>query len=184
MNDATSLLAEYGALREKVDAKVAEVTDRRRDDIACRRGCSDCCAPGLTVLPVEAYAIEEHLSGGVLLPEPRQDRCAFLDRDGGCAIYEARPILCRTHGLPIFMPGGGGRGQLPVLSSQEDEDVWACGLNFTGRPPSKADVVNGNTLMALLFTVDARFREGAGLEPGAERIPLHDIASAWRGEVS
>lgn len=187
MNDPAALLAEYEALRRKIDAKVAEVTARRQDDLNCKKGCSDCCAPGLTVLPVEAYAIEEHLSGGVVLPAPREDRCTFLDEEGACAIYAARPLLCRTHGLPIHMPSGGGRGQLPVLQGQGDgdhDDVWACALNFTRRAPAKDDVVNGNTLMALLFTVDARFRERAGLERGEDRVPLDDIADAWRGAVS
>jgi uncharacterized protein len=171
------LLDEYRACLAKVDAKVAEVQDRRAADLACRAGCADCCAAGLEVLPVEAYAIEAHLAAQEpALPEPREGRCAFLDEDGLCAVYAARPLLCRSHGLPIRMPGNGGRGQLPVL----DEDTWACGLNFVDRGPEPEDVLCGTTLMALLSTVDARFRDRAGLPAGTDRVSLSSIAGAWR----
>ncbi|MFW5788732.1 MAG: hypothetical protein ACOCW3_02220, partial [Spirochaetota bacterium] len=33
-------------------------------------------------------------------PAPRR-RCAFLGRSGECTVYEGRPIICRTHGLPL-----------------------------------------------------------------------------------
>lgn len=171
------LLNEYGACVAKIDAKVAEVRERRSADIACRAGCADCCAAGLEVLPVEAYAIEQHLAErGASLPAPREGRCAFLDERDLCTVYEARPLLCRSHGLPVRMPGNGGRGQLPVL----DEDTWACGLNFVERKPAPDDVLSGTTLMALLGTVDARFRDRAGLPAGTDRVPLSSIAQAWR----
>ena len=32
------------------------------------------------------------------MPE-RQEECVFLDEDGGCGIYNVRPIICRTHGI-------------------------------------------------------------------------------------
>jgi hypothetical protein len=33
-------------------------------------------------------------------PSPR-GACAFLDASGGCRIYEDRPYVCRTQGLPL-----------------------------------------------------------------------------------
>ena len=39
--------------------------------------------------------------------------------DGQCAIYEARPLICRTHGLAIGVDGG----------------LDHCPLNFEKEPP-------------------------------------------------
>lgn len=166
-----ALLAEYRAAVAKIDAAVAAVVERRRDDLACAKGCASCCVAGLEVLPVEAFALEQHLGAHPPRSAPGSrggGACVFLDDDGACLVYEARPVLCRTHGLPLRQRGGGGRGQLPVLG----EDVFACSLNFTERAPEAADVLDATTLMALLATVDARFRERAGLEAGIDRVPL------------
>ena len=69
--------------------------------IVCRSGCADCCR-NLTVWPVEFAAILEDLrSAG--FPTPVFDEgasCGFL-REGLCQIYPFRPLICRTHGLPI-----------------------------------------------------------------------------------
>ena len=35
------------------------------------------------------------------MPE-RQEECVFLDEDGGCGIYNVRPIICRTHGICYY----------------------------------------------------------------------------------
>jgi len=129
MSDETSelegLLAEYLAVRKKVDAAVNEIAARRARDLACARGCASCCAGGLSVLGVEAVAIEHHLAteGFSAQPSPPPGGCAFLDAAGACTIYEARPLLCRTHGLPLRYPEGEtppGR-RLPVLDDSEDE---------------------------------------------------------------
>ena len=35
-------------------------------------------------------------------PQLNEDKeCSFLDEEGGCQIYPFRPIICRTHGLPL-----------------------------------------------------------------------------------
>ncbi len=56
----------------------------------------------LTVLPIEAQAIRaahaELLAEGA--PHP-QGACAFLDQEGACRIYDVRPYVCRTQGLPL-----------------------------------------------------------------------------------
>jgi Fe-S-cluster containining protein len=57
----------------------------------------------LTVWPVEFYSIVEEMKVA-RWPKPQfnDDRaCGFLDADSGCQIYPFRPIICRTHGLPL-----------------------------------------------------------------------------------
>ena len=56
----------------------------------------------ITVFEIEAERIRRRhadlLSGGT--PHP-VGRCAFLDERGSCRIYEDRPYVCRTQGLPL-----------------------------------------------------------------------------------
>jgi uncharacterized protein len=167
------LFDEYRAARAKIDAAAAAVFARRASDIACKRGCSSCCVEGLSVLPVEAYAIAAHLEehGLSARPAPPPGGCAFLDEGGACTIYEARPVLCRTHGLPLRMAKEReSQRPLKVL-----DDVEVCALNFLDRAFAPEDVLEAERLTALLLVVDQRFREAAGLagEPG--RVLLSEL---------
>jgi len=171
--DDDGALIEYQAVVEKVDAAVAAAFALAADAVACARGCHSCCAPGLTVLPVEAEAIARHLEhhdvrGRVMA---HADRCAFLDSDGACSIYDARPILCRTHGLPLRMTAHEERRGLRIL-----EDVSVCELNFRERQPRPDEVLDAERVLALLFTVDRRFRALAGLDDDGARVPLAVLA--------
>ncbi len=117
------LLAEYEALVAKVDALAGGITTRRREDLACRAGCSACCQVSLSVSPVEAAAVarlfatlpreaRERARARALVPieavpvVPLAERCVMLEEDGTCAVYAARPLVCRTQGLPLRYPAG------------------------------------------------------------------------------
>lgn len=135
-------------LHAKVDGFFARVQARHGDDMQCDSGCSDCCHVRLSITGVEASAIREHV---MTLPEHRrralaevgpEDRCAALDPAGRCKIYEARPIVCRSHGAPIRMR----RESLPVIES--------CFRNFTKVEPAADCVLDQETLSALTLAVD------------------------------
>lgn len=87
---------------ERVDGYVEELLLRLGERITCKRGCAGCCVDGLTVFEIEAEYIR-HQSGELLASEKPHARgaCAFLDDDGGCRIYDDRPYVCRTQGLPL-----------------------------------------------------------------------------------
>ncbi len=150
-------LAEYRLLLAKVDAKVAEIAAHQAAQLACAAGCHACCAPDLTVAAVEAAAIAEFLAAhadklsqveALAVARPwGATRCAFLNRDGGCAIYAVRPLVCRTQGLPIALENG---------------ELTACSLNFrdglTALPVG--DRIDQKTLSTLLFVVNQRFGGG------------------------
>jgi hypothetical protein len=175
----TDALAEYRAAIAKIDAAYDEIAARRSADLACERGCHACCVDGLTVLSVEAEAISQHarehgLSGE---PDPPVGGCCFLDRAGGCTVYEARPVVCRTHGLPIRMTSmeprqGSGARPLRVLG-----DVEVCELNFTEGGWEPSDVLDGERLSALLLVVEQRYRSMVLKTQGYERVPLRDVLS-------
>ncbi len=171
MTDDDNLLdlSELLAVVAKIDAKVDEVATRRAADLACQKGCAQCCADGLTVLPIEAHHLVAHVEAeGLTLTvgDPAQG-CAFLDETGACQVYAARPLLCRTHGLPLRMDAPSTRSGLRVL-----DDVEVCSLNFTARDPDPEDVLDATLVQALLTTVNSR----AGLDD--QRIPLRALAEA------
>jgi Fe-S-cluster containining protein len=172
------LLAEYFAARTKIDEAAAAIAARRSAALHCAPGCAQCCIGGLSVLSVEAFAIQEHLDAHGLAAggEGPADACVFLDDVGRCKIYAARPVVCRTQGLPIRMK----RGEEPQADQQQKlqilPDVEVCDLNFVDAKPGPDDVLDGETLSALLGVVEQRFRAAAGLPQKMERIPLSALA--------
>ncbi len=154
-HEAVSRLPE---LHAKVDAFFARAVARHGDDMQCHTGCSDCCRVRLTITGVEAAAIRDEIARwpaaqrrALAAPEAGADagadRCAALDDAGRCRIYAARPIVCRSHGVPIRMR----RGALPV--------VEACFRNFTRTEPAADCVLDQTTLSALTLAID---REAGG----------------------
>lgn len=110
-------------LHAEVDRLAAPLHARHSEQLACRRGCCACCVDGLTVFAVEAERIRRR--HGALLatatPHP-PGACAFLDAAGACRIYEDRPYVCRTQGLPL-------RWQELGEDSQPVEYRDICNLN-------------------------------------------------------
>lgn len=172
----THPLAEYYAARTRIEEAADIIFERRRADIACRKGCASCCVEGLTVLSVEAAAIALHLEETGLsgMPSPPPGGCAFLDAEGACTIYEARPVLCRTHGVPIRLGASDEQGRRPT-SLRVLDDASVCELNFRERDAAREDVLDGERVAALLLVVEQRFRMQQGLPGPAERVPLHDL---------
>jgi Fe-S-cluster containining protein len=98
----------------------ASLTPEDRKAIACRAGCSTCCAVNVAVLLSEAVAIAVYLAASIppdVLPrlkatlgdttgkvrwmEDDERRrlgipCSLLDTRGYCVIHPVRPLLCRS----------------------------------------------------------------------------------------
>lgn len=153
------------ALWSKVDAFFERVAERYPGALACGPGCADCCHRDLTVTSIEARRVFALVRA--LPPEQRRalrDRadappCVALDADGRCAIYEARPLVCRSHGVPLRFvePEASGKRALPVL------DV--CPKNFTGADLASIDaacVLDQRTLSVMLGAIDAAFVQAGG----------------------
>ncbi|HEY0195830.1 MAG TPA: YkgJ family cysteine cluster protein [Kofleriaceae bacterium] len=135
----------------------------------CQSGCSDCCHVRLTITAVEAAAIRDHVAG--LAPDARAalarvahpDRCAALDGTGRCRIYDARPLVCRSHGVPIRLQRRG----LPA--------VQACHRNFRTITPDPDCVLDQTTLSATVLAIDAA---ESGRRPRVELAALLAEVSA------
>jgi hypothetical protein len=136
-------------LTRKVDDFFGRVVRRHGTDMQCTTGCSDCCHVRLTITAVEAAAIRAHVTTWPadqrrgLAESGQTDRCAALDPAGRCKIYDARPLVCRSHGVPIRL----ARRGLPV--------VEACPRNFVRTEPDPDCVLDQATLSATLLAVDA-----------------------------
>lgn len=86
-------------------ALVEDVMFFADQNIACRRGCAHCCHVAVAVSKPEAQMIGAALGRTPKSP-PQTDLtnfeygydnpCTFL-REGQCAIYEHRPLACRTY---------------------------------------------------------------------------------------
>ena len=67
----------------------------------CKAGCCKCCIDGLSVTMAEAAVIAKLFPDFRKLQPHAPGACPFLDDNGLCRIYAARPYICRTHGLPM-----------------------------------------------------------------------------------
>lgn len=156
--------AHYRALVAKADAFFTRVHLRHAAEMDCAEGCRDCCVAGLALTAVEAAAVRNLLSAmpaderaAVRARSERADACPALDERGRCAIYPARPLVCRTHGVPVRVEG----------------IVSACPRNFPAGLPGGDAVLEQSTLSTMLLAVDAAFVAEAAAPP--ERVPLASL---------
>lgn len=190
-------------------AKVAAFTDatsaRRKADITCSAGCSSCCHAWLTVSAVEAHELIVALDG---LADPAREairvrgahelqretagespaRCAMLDDDGRCGVYEARPLVCRTQGHALRYPSGVIPAESVTRKTANGDVTW-CPLNYDVRAPHAEDVLDAERVDQILAVVAERHEAAHGVPRhtryalsalAAERDVLHDISSLVR----
>lgn len=170
-------VAGLALLARRVDELFARVRARHGWAMQCRSGCTSCCRTRLSTTAVEAAWLREWLEtleAGARRALAAQasrgptDRCAALDDEGRCSIYERRPLVCRSHGLPIRRRGA---RHLPVLES--------CSLNFTAEttPLSEVEGVNvldQDDLWRALAELEGTHSRAAGLEAGT-RFDLAEL---------
>ncbi len=135
-------MSRLAELTAKIDGFFVRVETRHGDDMQCQTGCSDCCHVRLSITRVEADAIRAHVQGRPIVPSSRPDICAALDDRGRCQIYDARPVVCRSHGVPIRLR----EASLPVIRN--------CFRNFTQTEPEADCVLDQETLSTLVLAVD------------------------------
>ena len=95
-------MTEFEAFYAAIDKQVSALTRLHAQHLQCKAGCCDCCIDGLSVFEIEADNIRATYPDLLenSLPHPA-GACAFLDEGGLCRIYEQRPYVCRTQGLPL-----------------------------------------------------------------------------------
>ena len=119
-------IQDYHQLLADLDAEIARIGKMHGATLSCGPRCASCCL-AFSVLPIEAACLRNALA---TLPSTRQgqprhtfagvaERCPLLI-DDLCSIYAARPVICRTQGLPLAY----------VDEEREAIEVSACPLNF------------------------------------------------------
>jgi Fe-S-cluster containining protein len=118
-NDPNSKLADYLMLRIETDLLCKRLTGTYNVHLKCAPGCHKCCMD-FSIFPVEFFSIlKENGNKKInIRSAAAEGECLFLI-DGLCSIFELRPIICRTHGLPMLVMG------------EDDWELSYCELNFT-----------------------------------------------------
>ena len=172
---APTARARLDALFAKIEAFFAAAQAREGEAITCRAGCADCCRRRFTVTGLEAEVIREGLAA---LPDARRDElalraregdsevCAALDADGRCAIYAHRPVICRTHGLPIRFTESAPAA--PCRCSTPARRTSSARISPTVSP---ASVMDQTTLSTILGALDAADAAETGAAPAASAWP-------------
>jgi hypothetical protein len=161
-------LADLRDLHSEVDNETNALAKIHRERLQCQRGCSACCLDELTVSRIEAERIRlaqpELLQHG----EPHSPgACAFLDEQGACRVYEDRPYVCRSQGLP-----------LRILFENEADEIEErrdiCPLNLDGGPPL-ASLDEDDCFLIGPFELRIGQIEDRFGGDGRERIALRDL---------
>lgn len=172
----TTLITQYQKLCQYCDEVFAATFDAVRPHIRCARGCAACCILE-TVVPLEASVIASylHTSSPPILPvlkdgtDQSTEQCIFL-QNNECTIYPVRPIICRTHGLPIIY--------------LDREGIDTCPLNFTDVDLTSIDkrfLFDAGAITENLMRLNLAFCMMTGKKDSAgERVPLRClITGQW-----
>lgn len=183
MSTRAELSATLVQLRRRVDAHFDAALARSPAAFSCGPGCESCCHVRIGVFTVEAAPIRDALARLAITDPPlrariRQqaddpghaERCALLV-DGRCSVYAVRPLICRSHGLPIAAADLGD----PAAPLRLDH----CPLNFRDEPPPRASILRleaVNQPLSLLATLWSN-ADAADRSPAENtRIDLADLA--------
>ncbi|MCD4813307.1 hypothetical protein K8S19_06400 [bacterium] len=161
------LLKKYQALCDYCDRFFESVVKAYPKEIHCQKGCSECCTLN-SVAPLEAYVIGRQLSGIPRISSVCQGQyCRFLIEDA-CAVYPARPIICRTHGIPLDYP--------------DREGVDVCPLNFRDREwftIKPESILKAERITENFMRLNMAYCMIAGLPPtNKDRVAIWDIEPA------
>ncbi|WP_372775369.1 YkgJ family cysteine cluster protein [Mangrovibacterium sp.] len=108
----------YHAFIANVDRRAEALEELHKTHMKCKKGCDLCCM-NYQIFPVEYFAIEQALKvKAAETMESTNGSCVFL-KNHYCQIYESRPFICRTHGLPL------------LFMNDEQWELSVCELNFT-----------------------------------------------------
>ncbi|MEI6306062.1 MAG: YkgJ family cysteine cluster protein [Deltaproteobacteria bacterium] len=147
-------LENYRQMLARVNDLCNGIEKALQEHLKCTQGCSSCCK-AITLFPVEAAAITVALASlpteqAAAIRHKVEDHCddesCPLLHDNSCLLYDARPIICRTHGLPILYLENG------------EQHMDCCPLNLVQCKslPGNA-IIDLERLNALLVAVNAQF---------------------------
>jgi uncharacterized protein len=172
-----ALLENYRELVACLDDHADRIAETFGEHMGCRKGCDGCCRH-LSIFWVEGFALFEALrksskaKADIVRRKVAQGgsslECPLLE-DRSCLLYEARPVICRTHGLPL------------MNESDRGPEVHYCPENFRHLKtlPGSA-VLDMETVNSSLATINTLFVEDFfvdGPKPPKERLKISEFLS-------
>lgn len=144
-----------------LDAAMAESARKSGPWVVCKLGCTECCIGPFPITQLDARRLRAGLAAleqsdparaALMMARVRtavargeqgdEDACPVLDPEtGGCDLYAARPVTCRTFGPPVRWGA---------------EPLGICELNFQGATDAE--------IAACAVTLDVRELEAALIE--------------------
>lgn len=165
-------LRNYQDLVRRVDELCHVIRTRLAGHLNCQKGCDACCLH-LSLFPVEAAVLAEAIRAlPVSLQTMLRARATMASDEGACPlleehlclVYEARPLICRTHGLPI----------LTHIDGQTQVDF--CPENCRELDTLTGDsIVDVDRLNVALTTVNALFVQEKGIAEQNQRCTIAEI---------
>jgi hypothetical protein len=172
MSEHNDPLRNLETLRNRVETHSNRVLSAHPDQFACQKGCAGCCATEREINDLEYAALQR---GFAQLDTDETQRlmaaqdgtaCPLLV-DQACSLYEERPLICRSHGLPI------------VMESKLD----VCPLNFEDidlKSLPDTDLLSVDTITAILTVSNMLFCQETGGDPNRRR----PVSSLWANKPS
>lgn len=157
---------------------ILQFIDLHRDSLQCGPGCINCCQ-SFSLLPMEASLILQQLRNTdqyiikdlYLKAGQKEESCPLLANDL-CTIYPHRPIICRTHGLPLGY----------VDPDQKTIEVSACTVNFSKEHPFEAsDLFFMDKINATLQQLNIQYATLKSIDP-LSRISIKDLLGRAYGK--
>ena len=167
-------------LYQFIDQTMAVLFNQFPEEVKCHRGCTDCCHAAFDLSYIEAQyllklfnTLPESTQKNILErsekaqkewqemidsdADPAQTRiqCPLLNNNGECDCYPARPINCRTYGVPTVI----------------NEQAHVCGLSGFEKGKSYP-TINLTPLQESLYQYSL---DSAGETRGSERKPIAEI---------
>lgn len=152
------------ALYQKVEAFQKHLSPQVQTSLQCKKKCSQCCYTDISVFQVEADHIKSLLQSSNKIENSAapQGACAFLKNDL-CTIYEARPLICRTQGLPLYF-------------AEANKQIDICPLNIEALTQTKtSDILNLDLLNSILSQIELADAGGQN----RDRAALKDLHSEY-----
>ena len=170
MTTPAEVLKRYRELGDYCETLTQRVQSRFGENWQCRAGCSGCCRLA-TVCGLEAVVLLRAGLGVRIFGQPVGDgeQCCLL-QDDRCLVYDSRPLICRSHGLPL------------VSGVLTEGEIDCCPLNL----PALAGltelegtlILNLDQLTENLMRLNLAFFLVLGLPKLAEvRFPLATLAT-------
>ena len=179
-----------GKLQDNVTRFFEDFHNRHQKNMMCGKGCSKCCVADLSVFSIEAqhiYAwflqltpeeklrikgswVKQSTDSAAAAMSSESQKCSFLI-DDQCSIYPARPVLCRSQGLPLKV----SQSSFDDEESSEEFELSLCDLNFTDQRslPNSSEWLDLNRLNTLL-AIAQQHTDQADIDGGVVRLSQSD----------